>query len=242
MPAREDDAARLARSLAALPEPAMRTRALGLLLERLAPPDAARLCGSLVRRARHGPSAQVAVLALVSLLSDPQSAPSYEWQQGLYRAALDAGDPVLARLLLSARPSPAGAPQVVPIPGFPDATLGARKSLARRGRRELIDRLLRDPDPQVATVLLQNPRVTEPDVVRLAARRPTLPDTQRAIFANRRFAARPAVRRALVLNPYTPTDLAVGLCAALSRTDLRAVVAATELSDVVRQAARDALG
>jgi len=55
-------------------------------------------------------------------------------------------------------------------------TLGERKSLARRSSRFALDRLLRDPHPDVIRNVLVNPRLTEDDVVRLAARRPAFPD------------------------------------------------------------------
>ncbi|MCU1281880.1 MAG: hypothetical protein JWM53_5426, partial [bacterium] len=55
-----------------------------------------------------------------------------------------------------------------------------------------------------------------------------------------RFIARYAVKRALVLNPYTPTDLAARLVVLLTRTDQQAVANDPSLSDPVRDAARDA--
>ena len=97
------------------------------------------------------------------------------------------------------------------MPGGRELTLGERKSAARGRRRELLDRLLRDPDESVLTILLGNPRITEADVVRLAARRPTTAAAQRTILRSERFIARYNVKRALVFNPYTPTDLAARL-------------------------------
>ena len=51
-------------------------------------------------------------------------------------------------------------------------TLGERKSLARRPDRDLIARVMRDPNPDVIRILLNNPGLTESDVVRVCARRP----------------------------------------------------------------------
>jgi len=105
----------------------------------------------------------------------------------------------------------------------------------------VLDRLLRDPDESVLTILLANPRITEADVVRLAARRPTTAGAQRTILRSERFIARYAVKRALVLNPYTPTDLAARLVVLLTRPDQHAVAHDASLDESVRQAASDAL-
>ena len=49
------------------------------------------------------------------------------------------------------------------------------------------------------------------------------------------------MRRALALNPYTPSDLAARLVPLLTRGDLREVANDAQLADTVRQAARDLL-
>jgi hypothetical protein len=105
----------------------------------------------------------------------------------------------------------------------------------------VLERLLRDPDAAVLRILLGNPRLTEGDVVRVAARRPTTASAQRAIFASERFICRYAVKRALVLNPYTPSDLAARLVPLLTLVDLAEVAEDTSLSEQVRLAARDQL-
>src|SRR5262249_28727020 len=150
-------------------------------------------------------------------------------------------DEQLALLLLSAQPRPPGEPQPAAPPGARELTLGERKSLARGRRREVLDRLLRDPDESVLQILLGNPRITEEDVVRLAARRPTPAGAQRTILNCERFIARYTVKRALVYNPYTPTDLAARLVVLLSRPDQQAIAGDPALHDTVRSAARAAL-
>lgn len=159
-----------------------------------------------------------------------------------YAAARHLGDAPLARLLLSAQPPPPGAPEAVPLPDRPAITLGERKSLARGPtKRETLDRMLRDPDPRVIEILLGNPRILEADVVRLAARRPTHPEAQRAIFRSERFIERYPVKRALAFNPYTPSDLAGRLVPLLTRMDVKALAEDPAVSRTVREAARDAL-
>jgi hypothetical protein len=233
------DASTLARRLAALPAAGMRQAALRTVLEALDDVTAARLCAELVRRGPDGAPFDVALLALTALLD--QDAFGYDRHAALYAGARALGDEQLGLLLLSAQPPPPGRPHAAGVPDGRELTLGERKSLARGRRREVLDRLLRDPDQSVLEILLGNPRITEEDVVRLAARRPTTAAAQRAILRCERFIARYGVKRALVFNPYTPTDLAARLVVLLARTDQRAVAGDPSLNETVRNAARAAL-
>lgn len=234
------DAHALSRRLAALPALAMRRATVRETLQGLDDPAAVHLCGELVRRAPDGAPWDAALIALSAVLDGGEL--GYERHVSLYEAALASGDQALARLLLSARPAPDGVPARAPIPGRAEITLGERKSLARGPvRRELLDRLLRDPEPQVIAILLENPRVTEADVVRLAARRPTLATAQRAILASERWVVRYPVKRALAFNPYTPSDLAARLVPLLSKPDLRSLAEDGQVAETVRAAARELL-
>jgi hypothetical protein len=228
----------LARRLAALPAATMRQATLRATLAALDDAAAAHLCAQLLRRGPDGAPFDVALLALTTLLDEGLF--DYERHAALYATARALGDEQLGLLLLSAQPPPPGAPHAVEIPGARELTLGGRKSLARGRRRDVLDRLLRDPDQSVLQILLGNPRITEADVVRLAARRPTTAAAQRAILRCERFIARYSVKRALVLNPYTPTDLASRLVVLLGRLDQKAVAADASLHETVRSAARAA--
>jgi hypothetical protein len=218
----------------------MRRAAFREVLHGLDVADGARLCGEIVRRGRDGAPFDVALLALNALLDAGEL--GYQRHAELYDQARALGDDALARLLLSAAPPPPGRPAPMGnLPGFPELTLGHKKSLARGRRREVLERLLRDPDASVLRILLSNPRLTEDDVVRVAARRPTTAEAQRAIFASERFICRYDVKRALVLNPYTPSDLAARLVPLLTLTDVREVANDSSLPEQVRQSARDQL-
>jgi hypothetical protein len=247
------DAASLARRLAALPAASMRVAVLRETLSELDEDTAARLCGELVRRSPHGDGGSagagagagdgapfdVALLAFNALVDGGEL--GYERHGELYAAARARGDEQLARLLLSAQPPPPGQPKPVPL-GPRELTLGERKAAARTRRRDLLDRLLHDPDPSVLTILLGNPRIVEADVVRLAARRPTSAGAQRVIYRSERFISLYAVKRALVLNPYTPSDVAARLVVLLARGDLVEVERDRSLGEQVRAQAREQLG
>jgi hypothetical protein len=120
-------------------------------------------------------------------------------------------------------------------------TLGERKSIARKPRRDLIERAINDPDPAVIRMLLRNPRVTENDVVRLCARRPCPPAVLRAASEARRWIDRPRVRIALVRNPDTPADVSLRLVPLLLRQELREVAQSVELPASVRVACAELL-
>jgi hypothetical protein len=115
-------------------------------------------------------------------------------------------------------------------------SLGERKSLARRNDRDLIARVLRDPHPDVIRILLGNPALTEEDVVRLCARRPASREVQREVFGSPRWIVRYTVKTALVLNPYTPIDVALQIAPHLKAQDLRRVARSNDLGSELRQA------
>jgi len=114
-----------------------------------------------------------------------------------------------------------------------EVTLGERKSLARRADRDLMQRLLRDPHPDVIRRCLCNPRVTEDDVVRLAAKRPCRGEVLVEI-ARSGWAHRPRVRFALVMNPYTPAEMALRIAGLLIRPELALVVRSPGVPSAVR--------
>jgi hypothetical protein len=97
--------------------------------------------------------------------------------------------------------------------------LGERKSLARRPDRETLQRMLRDPHPDVIRRCMSNPRLVEDDVVRLAARRPGHADAL-AEIARTRWVHRPRVRISLVMNPATPLEVVARLVGLLLRPEL----------------------
>jgi hypothetical protein len=113
-------------------------------------------------------------------------------------------------------------------------TLGERKSLARRPDREMMARLLLDPHPDVIARLLVNPRLTEDDVVRLAAKRPNRAEVLTQIARSDKWMHRARVRLAIVLNPATPPEVASPLVSLLMRQELKLVAETTAVPRAVR--------
>ena len=118
--------------------------------------------------------------------------------------------------------------------------IGYRVSLARRAVAGVVERLLFDPDARVVRILLGNPRLTEAEVVRLAASRRATPDALEAIAQDHGWIARYPVKVALANNPVTPMRIVLGLLPYLLRQDLRALSVGTA-RDVVRDQARTLL-
>jgi hypothetical protein len=113
-------------------------------------------------------------------------------------------------------------------------TLGERKSLARRTDRDTLARLLLDPHPEVIRRLLRNPRMTEDDVVRLAAKRPARADVLTEIARSSTWMHRTQVRLAIALNPSTPVTVAGPIVSLLMRQELKLVLESTHVAPAVR--------
>ncbi|HEY8943769.1 MAG TPA: hypothetical protein VIM73_05880 [Polyangiaceae bacterium] len=190
--------------------------------------------------ARGNPDAREAALAVAMLLAALAEDPLLD---RVGRTAAVSGLAALGRLLRRA-------PELTPRDEVParlpeyardrELSLGERRMLARRPTRSQFDKLLRDPHPLVITQLLENPLVTENDVVRLAALRPTSGDVQRAI-ARTPWLCRPRVRMALIQNPNTPSAVAVPLVAACTSHELLTLARSNACAVIVRSTAKELL-
>jgi hypothetical protein len=208
------------------------------------PVRAAAAVAALIARATSGDD-DPEVAAVVGCLVPALGELGYAARQALYLAARELTDPALARLVLDAAPPTATADEVARglAPERPlrnrgrPLTLGERKALARRPRGDALAELLRDPHPDVIRILLDNPQLTEREAVRIAAARPAVPAALALVAEHPRWSVRPMVRRALVLNRYTPIPIALRLVVTLGPADWADVSAAAELPAPVRAAA-----
>jgi hypothetical protein len=120
-------------------------------------------------------------------------------------------------------------------------TLGERKSLARTHDRSLITRVVRDPHPDVVRILLDNPSLTEEDVVRICAARPNHPSVLQTVYRHRRWVVRYRPRNAIVRNPNTPVDTALLLAPLLRAVELKEAATSPELAPQLRLSCRKML-
>ena len=121
-------------------------------------------------------------------------------------------------------------------------TLGERKSLARRRDRDLLARVLRDPHPDVIEIVLNNPTLTEADVLRLCARRPVQAEVLRRVFCSARWVAQYPVKVALALNPHCPLDVRMQLALLLSRQDVVRLMQSGDLPAALAESCRRLVG
>lgn len=232
----------LARLVESIADPSVRVRYLRSSIEAMDPGDVADLITVAVHGAEARDGAQGALLLALCLALASEDAA--ELRESVVRSALERGQHTTAALL-----SPgAGARQAEEALAVPDfgagrpLTLGERKSLARRRDRDLLARVLRDPHPDVIRIVLENPALTEDDVLRLCARRPVAPEVLREVFRSTRWIVRYRVRRAIVQNPFAPLDVAMQLAVHLDASDARTIAAAGDLPALVRDTCRRVAG
>jgi hypothetical protein len=173
----------------------------------------------------------------------------YALRQRLYEAAVERNLPAIARLFLVA--SPQGElprqlqkqlePERPLRPADRPLTLGERKALARTNRRDKLLLLIRDPHPAVVTIVLDNPHVTEADVLKMASSRPAVPESLAKIAAHPRWSVRHPIKRALVLNPSTPLADAIRIATTLRAPELAELAADHALPEPLRRHATEVL-
>lgn len=220
----------LERRVASLPERPMRRSVLVDALDAL---DAAHLVAclrALAARAGNGQARARGVMVELALLPSVFDDLPYARREEAYALAQGAGLTGVARLFLSAdldgdRPAGATPPENRHV----DAPAGVRRAAARTPNRFVLDRLLHDPDPRVVLRLLENPRIVERDVVKMAALRPGAPAVLATIAEHARWSGSYRVRTALACNPATPSAIAERLLPTLMRQDLRTVAEAGAL-------------
>jgi len=220
----------------------MRVLALAEALQEGDPVSWVHVLATIITRAhlQDDPDAALALETLAQAAAEPSL--SYATRQALYEAAIEHQLAAIARLFLVASPTTMGAHQLAkslaperPLrPTGRPLTLGERKSLARTHDREQLLLLLRDPHPAVVAILLDNPHVTEADIVRIASARPAVPAALTTIAAHPRWSVRHPVKRALVLNPSTPLADAIRIATTLRQQELREFAADPSLREPLR--------
>ena len=233
--------------LKAIPDARMRVLALVEALGEGDPTTWVEVADAILARAHtvDDVDALLALECVTHAAADP--ALPYRTRQQLYEAAVNRGRTAIARLFLSASPATALPPNLAkqlqperPLkPAGRPLTLGERKALARTHRRDQILLLLRDPHPAVVAILLENPHLTEADVVTIAALRPAAPEALAKIAAHARWSVRHAVKRALVLNPSTPLADAIRLATTLRSGELAELATDPSLPEALRTHAAD---
>ncbi|MGI8555197.1 MAG: hypothetical protein ACR2LT_02420 [Pyrinomonadaceae bacterium] len=116
-------------------------------------------------------------------------------------------------------------------------TMKDRVKLAQKGDREARNILIRDPNRIVAQAVIQNPRITEQEVEKIATMRTVSEDVLRQIAINRAWARNYSIMYKLVQNPRTPLGNSVTIMTRLQLRDLEALVKNKNVPEAIRKQA-----
>lgn len=211
-------------------------------LPRLSTSDSAALLDALCKSSERGePTAHEVLSAWVAGLVTLGDSP---FIVALRQESIDKNLLSLNRMLRSYTSVSAAPETTFRVPDYGvgrELTVGERRSLARQPNRRAFERLLRDPHPLVLRNLLGNPRLTEDDVLRLAAKRPLRESLTHELVQRPQWLLRPRIRLTLLHNPYTSSQLALALLVLCKRDELAEILENTSLHPVLRTAARELL-
>jgi hypothetical protein len=114
-------------------------------------------------------------------------------------------------------------------------TMKDRVKLAQKGDREARNILIRDPNRVVAQAVINNPRITEQEVEKIAAMRTVPEDVLRQIGISRKWARVYPIMHNLARNPRTPMGNVINILSRLQLRDLDAIVKNRNVSEAVRK-------
>ncbi len=160
----------------------------------------------------------------------------YSVKRRTYEIMLDRGFDVSAAALLDIPPLY----EMVefPIYELEELPLGLRKAKARSQNKDLLALMCHDHNPQVISVLLQNPLMTQSNVLTVATKRPQRYEVLEEILKNPKWAYRQKVLASIVLNPWNPAGLSCALLPALDISIIKEIAYNKGLHKVVVDAAR----
>ena len=116
--------------------------------------------------------------------------------------------------------------------------LGEKVALARRSHRPLYPSLVSCGDVHILKALLDNPRLTENDVLLILNTTEVLPEVARAIAGHRRWGHYYRVKVALARCPRTPLPVALSVLVQLRRVDVEGLADDPRAPPGLRVAAR----
>ena len=187
--------------------------------------------------ARAAPDVLVAQSAFAALIDDLW--PEEHFQYTREAAAYADEEVTLALLVRPLRPEESA--DTFQIPKYSSdrvLTLGERKALAAVPSRQTLEKALMDPHPDVAKKLLDNPKLTEADVVRICAKSTMAPAVLCEVAAHPKWRRQRTVQKALVNNRLLPADFSLTLIPFLSRRTMGEVSRDARLDERVQWGAK----
>ena len=230
-------AAKFLKDIASLPEEAMRVVLLKKRLKELSPKSISRLLAILLRDGSEIHS----LLMEADVLSEALGPEGFH---KTYQSALNLDLTTVSPLFTSLPPKKGGLyhgyekeEEIM----MEHLTLGERRALSKGLNKNMLSRLLSDPDPVVIKNLLDNPKTTERDAVKVASKRPNSSKILDTLALHIRWSRNYTVRKAIILNPYTMPRVSVLLMGSILTSDLKTVASDKTLHMQVSTYARDLL-
>ncbi|MGI8787215.1 MAG: hypothetical protein ACR2HG_05580 [Pyrinomonadaceae bacterium] len=112
-----------------------------------------------------------------------------------------------------------------------------RVKLAAKGDREARNILIRDPNRIVAQAVVQNARITEQEIEKIASMRSVPEDVLRQVANNRNWARNYSIMHKLAQNPRTPLANVMTILNRLQLRDLQSLTKSHNVSDAVKKQA-----
>ena len=116
--------------------------------------------------------------------------------------------------------------------------VGEKLRAALFGTKEERSVLIRDNNKQVSTMVLKNPRVTDPELENFAQMRNLDSEILRQMGQSRECVKRYTVIHHLVRNPKTPSPVSLNLLKLLREMDLRNIARDRNIPDLIRRQAK----
>lgn len=110
-----------------------------------------------------------------------------------------------------------------------------RMKLAMKGNREARNILIRDPNKIISTAVIQNPKITEQEVEKIANMRTVNADVLRMIAINRKWARNYKIVHTLCVNPRCPLPNVMSFLPRLQMKDLKAIPNNKNVPEAVRK-------
>jgi hypothetical protein len=231
----------LVRALACIKERGSRGYMLAERLSEMEDEDAACFLAWICRESGRKKEMDLTLVyhAVLDLSLSPQRL-GEEKRRGIREAAEAIGLAEVCGLLADREPTMIAGEDTAPLtsPEMKGVTLGERKAMARGGLMRRLEQLLHDQNPAVIRNLLTNPRMTESEVLKIASKTPTSSQVLGEVARSARWVSRYRVKKALILNPYTPRAVSTGLLDLMLVQDLQVVWESRQLAIELRQRAR----
>ncbi len=145
------------------------------------------------------------------------------------------------REMLVSYPAKKRKPRESDLRTFPEMAaipLGTKKSLAKSNRKDVLDKLIHEENPAVIKNILNNPRITEKDVLKMITRRPVKVEIITEVVNSQKWIKRYIIKKAIIRNPYTPTKIALNLLHFMLLQSLKEIASDTQLHYSIRNTAK----